>query len=320
MFMSTEVRHSCFLRGLEVWRPAAAGETLRCDDGVYHDAPQSKISSQPFHHADGGGLSDLAWRKRTPQIMDDLQAGAFIRGDAALDAGRDCGIALPFFRGSELRGVLVMLLERSPETRGAIEVWRPNDRRELALADSSYRNLEKFARLSQYVKFPCGAGLPGQVWQTRFPKVIGDLANTPSFVRVSGARADRLTMGLAIPFMNSPWELDSVALLLSSEQSPLARRIEVWRRDEQGDQLVLHSRDSIMDSGKPKHAAGEGPESAAESRLAIGEGVAGRVWEQAAPLVFHDLSSVGVTTAYHSAVAFPIFVGETVVSVVAMYF
>jgi hypothetical protein len=326
-------------RGFEVWALNADGTKLQWTSGIYRDMRQFESISRETTFDCGEGLPGEAWQLRSPVLIHDLQAGQFKRRGAAADAGLRCALALPFFRDDELRAVVVLLFEDERVIRGGVEIWKPTERRELGLSDSYYAQLEPFSRLSRFVKFPCGGGLPGQVWKMRFPKIVGNLAASPSFFRGNGARIGKLRTGLAIPFMRAPWDLDSVVLLLSSAQTPIARAIETWIINED-ETLSFHSGaygrvaadgvavdgvavDGVAAAGGASHR----DELERVSRTAIfrsGEGVAGTVLQDQLPRVFSDPHSLEPDRACYlqgldTAVGLPIFIGSTLVAITTLW-
>jgi hypothetical protein len=314
---SADVQQGLMTRAIEVWEPCSNGSELVWSEGFYSDMPDVAAASEGLTFRVGEGLPGKAWQLQTPVVMHNLFEGNFKRSEAAAAAGLCCGIALPFFLEAKLMGVLVFLCDNRVGTRGGVEIWKPNDRRELGLSDSYYAGLDQIARLSPFIRFPRGGGMPGKVWQMRFPKIVGDLSNSPGFIRGNGAQADALQAGVGIPFMRSPWELDSVVLLLSSRQSPFARGMEIWMCGDD-DRLTFHSgtygdHESIV-------AASEGLE------LDPGGGVAGRIAESGRPMLFVDgVALEPDRTAYlagaglRSAVGLPIYVGATLVAVTILW-
>lgn len=242
------------VRGVEVWRPADGG-LLRLGD----ESP-----------SDPGTAVNQAVSTRLP----------------AIESGGDGPpmVAIPAFEKDELRGVVSLLLDEVEDGQGAVELWRPNERGELARGDAWYSGLERFGLVSGYVKFPRRAGLPGKVWADRFPRVMGDLAKSSDFVRVAGAKAEGLSMALGVPFMKTALEIDAVLLLLSASSSPLARVMEVWAPDpETGDLKVVSA-----DYGPYVDLA---PMSR-RRRVKPGECLAGRVFADRAPWMTTDLLGV----------------------------
>jgi hypothetical protein len=116
--------------------------------------------------------------------------------------------------------------------------------------------------------------------------------------------------------MKSAWELDSVVVMLSSAETPLARVFEVWIRDGR-DGLQFHS-------GSFRHLTDL--ESATQGqRRSTGEGIAGAVLATGIPVVTRNCIAIEADRTellelhgLSTAVGMPIYVGSTLVSVVVM--
>ncbi|QDU90452.1 hypothetical protein Pla175_38560 [Pirellulimonas nuda] len=309
------------VRAIEVWRCDDSGQRLTLASGAYGDDDELRSGSESMSFCLGEGLPGMAWRDRSPVVMHDLQAGEFLRAELAERVGLSSGIAVPCLHRQQVAGVVTFLCDHGQDAEGAFEVWRRNQRDELALSGSYYANLDRFGLISQYVKFPKRAGLPGKVWSEQSPKLVGNLGSSKEFMRAAGARAEGLNAALGLPIFSSPLEIDSVVCLLSSARSPIASVIEVWTPaepdDEGTDSLTLRS-------------AFYGPyvdlaPAASQRRLSRGEGLAGRAWQEMAPVATDDapafetargrrLSEYGLSTG----LGFPVFVGERLAAVVTL--
>jgi hypothetical protein len=151
----------------------------------------------------------------------------------------------------------------------------------------------------------------------RFPRLLESLANSPSFMRAAGARVEGLEVGLGLPIMRSPWDLDSVVVMLSSRFTPLARVFEIWIRDEHGD-FTLHS-------------GAYGPfdalrEATSNLRLCRNSGLAGRAAVIGRPYVEEAVASVEIERRdllsqadLATAICMPIHVGSQLVAVINLF-
>lgn len=89
------------------------------------------------------------------------------------------------------------------------EAWIPNtDARVLECSLAWYGNsqeLEQFHRLSQEYTFASGVGLPGRVWESKYPEWIQDVSREPQtwFLRKPLAIAVGFKAGLGIPIVES---------------------------------------------------------------------------------------------------------------------
>ncbi|WP_146444509.1 hypothetical protein [Botrimarina colliarenosi] len=279
------------MRSIAVYRRDESGQRLVahcCGEGIFHL---------------GEGAVGRAGAEGTPTIERE--------GDIAT-------VAVPSMQGEVCRGVTTFRCDTGGDFRGACEVWRRNERGELGLAENLYAGLDRLEQITKYVKFPRRAGLPGRVWDDRFPRVLGALQDSKHFIRVAAARTEQLTSAVGIPFMGRPPELDAVLLLLNTKQTPIAKAMEVWARDLTTNQLRIVSADY-------------GPYTALASvsrRLSLrhGEGLAGRVFRDSAPYATHDLlgkefprGDCFAEYGFEQGVGLPVFIGADLVASVNLY-
>jgi len=145
-----------------------------------------------------------------------------------------------------------------------VEVWRNRDfyDNELHLLDGYYGNLERFEYISRRLTLMRGRGLPGTAWTQQYPVIMTHLAESNSFIRARNAAEHHLNTGLAIPFTYTNRDIQ-VVTFLSTESTPVADRVEVWRPDEAhryllfdqgcsatGDQLMGVYRGQAFDRGE----------------------------------------------------------------------
>lgn len=294
-----EVVTQNLVQAIEVYRPDAKGERL---------VPCAGCSDTPSVDdvRIGDGLFGQVWEEGVPAIAPHE------------DNHNAATIAIPCVRGDEGRGLVVLRCDAGSELRGAFEVWRRDDRGELGLADGWYANLDRVQQITQYIKFPQRAGLPGRVWEDRFPRVLGGLAESKHFIRVAAARSEKLSAALGVPYMREPPVFDAALLILNAEVSPIAKAMEVWARDLETGQLRIVSADY-----------GPYTELASVSRRLgrrQGEGIVGHVFEKNAPWMTRDLLGVEfprgekfVEYGFDVGVGFPVFVGGDLVACVNLY-
>ena len=299
------------VRAIEIWKPDARGERLEWASGVYGCLNDLREASQKMHFAKGEGLPGSAWEQRRPLVVNDLFVGDFRRSDEAARAGLTAGVAAPVIKNGEVQAIVVFLCGDREGAQGAFEVWRRTDRDELGLDGGYYAHLERFGAVSRFVKFPRGSGLPGEVWNERFPKIIARLGESPNFMRAAGARAEALDVGVGLPIMRSTHDLAEVLVMLSSNATPIARAFELWVLDEQSEvaRLRLHS-----------GSYGDMTQLADQSRelsFALDEGFVGRVWRTEEPQLATDIASQESARAaslreydFHTALGMPIFIGS----------
>lgn len=226
--MGEAVITSNLLKVVEVWTPAENGQ-LTVDSAIYQGVEAFEEASRNLTLAEGTGLPGWVWSAGVPVLFDDLNSADFVRNEAAAESNLGAGFGLPVFDGDDLAAVMIFLFDSHELATGAFESWLPNDvRNELELGTGYYSKLERFRRLSQYLRFPYGAGLPGEVWQTLTPALISRLGEAAQFLRASGAEADGLESGLAVPVVQSTDTLRSVFVMLSGDESPIARVLSTW--------------------------------------------------------------------------------------------
>lgn len=287
------------VHAIEVYRPEGTGERLVPCVGCSGEPNIDEVRR-------GEGLFGQAWEEGVPTIAPHE------------DNPKAATIAIPCVRGGEGRGLVVLRCDAGSELRGAFEVWRRDDRGELGLADGWYANLDRVQQITEHIKFPQRAGLPGRVWEDRFPRVLGGLAESKHFIRVAAARSERLSAALGVPYMRKPPVLDAALLILNAEVSPVAKAMEVWARDLETGQLRIVSADY-----------GPYAELAAVSRRVShrsGEGIVGHVFDKNAPWMTRDLLGVEFPRGekfeeygFRTGVGFPVFIGADLVACVCLY-
>ncbi|MET0283363.1 MAG: hypothetical protein ABW352_02795 [Polyangiales bacterium] len=189
-----------FLQAVEVWIPD--GERLRRQSGAYVEH-----ASEVGTYARGEALPGTVWAEQRPII-------------------EHASAAFPMLRDGNV--VAVVALRCDADAGGCIELWQPNDLRELALSAGYYGQLRPFEELSRLLRFQRGRGLPGIVWERGLPHVMPDLKAAGAFIRAAAARTAGVDAGLGVPLFRDG-ELAQVLLLLSAHATPLARAFELWR-------------------------------------------------------------------------------------------
>lgn len=294
-----------FLQAVEVWVPK--GSYLLRGSSAYgsHDALAQLTPSAVL--ARGEGLAGAAFSTGRPK----LHVGAPLETDGA----PNIAVALPFFAGSTLLAVAVIWC-RAEEAAGCVELWEPNQLRELVLADGYYGSLTSFERLSRVMRFQAGSGIPGQTWQHGLPMIAPDLGASTSFLRASAARELGIRCGLSLPIHRSG-SVTNVALFLSVGATPLARAIEIWMPDATGH---LHVSEALYEPGL--EAFGRDNRSV---EFVPGAGLVGKVFDTGVPLAIDRTSAdaftghVGVHAAeLRLAVGLPIHDGKRVRAVAVL--
>lgn len=288
------------IRSAEVWAKDETTDGLNC--------------TTRFDRA----LSDQARELLTQRVREEL--GPVLQLPGAVDASTDgtpsldgeALLGIPVVNNDDLRAILMLDLVCDTTAPGAIEVWSRDERDELGLNGAIFSALNRFANISQFVRFPRGSGLPGMCWEDRQVKLVHQLGKSPGFMRAAGARAGGLDVGIAVPVMKSEHNLHSVLLMLSSAQVPIARSFEVWNVDDTQTTLTLSS-------------SSDDAESVPELEYAMGEGLVGMACELGIPVVSNELDTIDPkrTDGFRNigisrAIALPVYIGQQIRSVLLM--
>ncbi|MEM1109608.1 MAG: GAF domain-containing protein [Planctomycetota bacterium] len=276
------------LAAAELWQPNASSNLFDFQSGFYGDCEALRgVPAQSTIALDQGPLGQVAATGQ-PMILDDLSELGFLVEEAAKTHSLAAAVLVPAYLQGEVESVLVMYFRRGVEAKAAIELWAGTKGRfELSLDQYYYAGLERFSRISQYVNFPMGAGLPGQIWETALPGIVPDLATAKGFLRSSGAESDGLSVGLGIPVMRRT-DLRSVLLLLSSEASPIARVHEIWVEDPEKPGTLTRSMGVYGGHAELAEASKDLAFSVSSK-----EGLPGQAWALGKPLLLDGVEAMG---------------------------
>ena len=309
-----------FIRVSEIWVPSKDRTLLEFKDGLYGPHKHFRAGSERMCFGYGEGLPGKAWAARHPIVLKDLQHSYFKRAELAREAGLTCGVALPIFAGDYLLAVLVVFCGSDDDHVGAIELWHnnPAESYDMGLVDGFYGIAENFEYLSRRTQFRPGFGLPGTVWKSGMPEIMGDLWSSDRFLRKDDARKAGLSKGLGLPFLYEPGQ-NYVMTFLSALGTPIARRFEVWTPTESRDALVFQSGhcDRVADFAADY----------AEARLEPGDSLIGRVWATGLPEISQTVGDEGSAVGrsarkadLSSMLALPVLENGRLKAVVAFYF
>jgi len=226
-----------FIRAAEVWLLDDSGRNLVLGSAHYGELNEeaSRIfrdASNSMRFAIDEGLPGKTWAERRPLIWTDLSNAHFKRTELVADAGLACAVSIPIYAGEFLLGVVILFCGGVDSVTGVVEVWRNRDfyDTELHVLDGYYGKLEKFEYISRHLTMMRGHGLPGLAWSQASPLIMLNLAQSNGFVRSRIAAENNLSTGLAIPFFNADRDVQ-VVTFLSTDATPAASRIEIWRAD-----------------------------------------------------------------------------------------
>lgn len=224
----------------------------------------------------------------------------------------------PVIDRGQATSVVTLYLDTTDEAPLAAELWAGRaGRSELCRASACYTSVDRFAKLSPHIAFPKGSGLPGRVWQTNLPEMDGGLTQSETFMRSSGAEANGLDIGYAIPCVDGS-SLQAVVLLLSGRLRSVARVFEAWTPTQRAGSLRLSCTQGVyLDMPTVEKAS-------RNLDVPAGDTWIGRAWATRKPEVVCDSSGAslervgGKDDQLTSGIAIPIIVLDDVAAVAVM--
>lgn len=301
---------SAFIKATEIWEPNREKTELTLAKGHYGPHKEFETYSRRISFGYDEGLPGRAWAQKCPIILEELNGSCFSRLEMAEKIGLTTAIAMPIFAGEYLHAVILFLCGGSEAHAGAIEIWTKmrQHRCEMELKEGYYGSMEAFERRSRSIRVMFGQELPGTVWKTQMPHLIKEPGKSDTFLRARQALMAGITSALALPA--SMIEDDGYVLaFLSADDSPIARRFEIWVPDETGEALVF--RDGYCHEGtdlKALHGL---------TRLGKHSTLQGNVYKTGYPLLTDDAGSVD--TPFDSLLAVPILGNGFCKAVVLFY-
>ncbi|MCG8312843.1 MAG: GAF domain-containing protein [Pseudomonadales bacterium] len=235
-----------FLKAAEIWIPDKSGRLLTLVSSEYGELDEFANVSSDMTFSLGEGLPGQTWQQKVPLIWTDLSNSYFQRSEIAQQSGITCGLSIPIIFGEFVNAIVILFFGSSSGEGGAVEVWYNHDgsHNELKLLDGFYGDLERFEYVSRRLTLMRGRGLPGVAWETEKPLVIGNLAESNTFIRARNAAESGITTGMAIP-LNFGDEGVKIVTFLSAMGTPIALRFEVWLPHNERSRLLFHSGFSI---------------------------------------------------------------------------
>lgn len=287
----------------EVWVPAGAGAWELVESAHQHTdlVPNAGIINDP------DCVLNACQDRRGPVVAEAVTLGERPCGSLPMVA------VLPTYDRGELVSMLVMGFQSGDGWKVAVEVWSgAAGDFELHHEHGIYPDMERFARISKYVHFPWASGLPGRAWELAAPQLLTGIGESLAFLRSSGASDAGLDVGLSVPVIDNG-HLRGVMVALGGG-IPMFRGIEIYRPvDNQLERVESH--------GEAAHflAAGE------RTRLAPGDGLAGRAWAARRAMVDATLEKPACrrgdaarSDGLLATAAIPIFLGEEVRAVLQL--
>ena len=308
------------IKAVEVWLPTPDSSLLEFGGGLFGDATGFGASSRSMCFGRGEGLPGRAWFDGRPIVLKELDGSYFRRANAAREAGYTCAIAVPVFVAEQLTGVVVFFCGGGKTDDGAVELWRNNARvtSDMTLVDGYYGGsaADSFEPMTRDAYLPRGSGLPGMAWQRGAAVLIDDLGQAGKFVRADSAAEIGINRGLAFP-CSTPSSSDAYVLaLLSTTQTPIAKRIECWAPDDS-----RHGLTRVFGFCET-----EGPLRSSEGGTVLA-GAIGKAFASGTPVINEiagtEPGSIGAAAeavGLHSLVALPVVNDGAVSEVVTLYF
>ena len=312
-----------FIRVAEVWVPDRERTLLEFGGGWYGAARRFGTVSRSLCFGRGEGLPGQAWEEGRPIVLKQFEGSYFRRADAAREAGYTCAIAVPVFMGELLTGVVMFFCGGTSTQEsahdGAVELWRNNARvtSDMTLVDGYFGGTaaETFEPLTRDTFLPRGSGLPGMAWQRGAAVLIDDLGQTGKFIRADGATEVGINRGLAFP-CSTPGTDAYVLALLSTTQTPIAKRIECWAPDESRNGLTRVF--GFCETAGPLRSSEGGT---------VLAGAIGKAFASGVPVINDDaatepggVGAAAVAAGLQSLVALPVVSDGAVSEVVTLYF
>lgn len=292
---------STLVQYIEIWVPDDDGQTMRLMDHSRLGGSVVDSGKSERHVCSGEGVAGMAWTQRSAVILQESPSELLQR--IGIQNGLDLTalIAYPIIRGHDVLSVVVFGISDGP---GAFEIWSRDDRDELSISSSYYSGLRSLEFISRYVKFPKGAGLPGNVWQSGQPNLAADLTNNLTFMRSCEADETVLQTGLALPVGSAAGNSDSVLLMLSAEQTPIANAIELWAPNSTTESAVEFQ--CVASDGHSKNE----------------DWIVREAWTTGSPVLWSSQSSPASDTGAtkKATLAMPVYRGPKQVSVVVFVF
>ena len=225
----TATKAGCLIRYIEVWTPLLEdADTVTLESAnVIHPDHLQEVHPEGTSFRIGEGAVGSAMKQRGTVIFQDASA-ALDRVCKTSDLPISAVMAFPVYFDDKLINVVVLGLI---DGHGAAEIWTRDDQDELSISGSFYRGLDSFEYISQHVKFPKGAGLPGFCWKHGMPKMLDDPNGNPNFIRSFDRDPATLTSVIGLPISRTYGYPASILLLMSSMANPLAKYTAVLKVD-----------------------------------------------------------------------------------------
>ena len=216
---------------VEVWTlpendDGTPAESLRLNHAYVIDRDKAQAVESNGQNRPGEGIAGSAWKQQGPVILQGENSAVLqhVRGIAGVPI--NALLAIPVYRDYDLVNVVVFGVT---DGNGGIEIWSRDERDELAISGAYYEGLPSFEFISQYVRFPKGAGVPGACWKDGRPRIVPRPHAAPGFIRSFDKDPAHLADCIGLPIGREYGFAGSVILLLSDESKPFARNFDLWQ-------------------------------------------------------------------------------------------
>jgi len=306
------------LKGVEVWKPDETGSFLRLHQSSYRDAAVFSDASRSITFKRGEGLPGMIWESRSPAFLRELITTEFARTQIASAVGMTTAIGFPVFERGRLQSVVLMLMDTRYQSKAVFEAWKYDSATAgLKLSGGTYINCERLRRLTEFMVFPLGQGLPGLAAEQRSPCSGARFAEDPAAVRGVALAAERLIAGVAIPLTDSGSDVDDVFVVFNAESAPLFSVQQIWKPASDGSRLILTSEciGGVSSLTSQMQTA---------SMISV-KGIVDEAWQTASPVVYNtssestlEIASSLPGTRLTTGIAIPTLVDGVVVAVTVL--
>lgn len=217
----TATKANCLIRYIEIWTPCQQtdGSMVLESANIIHPDHLQPVELPVTNFPIGVGAIGSAVKQRGTVIFQDMPSVDLERIRNVTDIPVSAVMAFPVYFEDRLINVVALGLI---DGHGAAEIWTRDDRDELSISGSFYRGLDAFEFMSQHVKFPKGAGLPGYCWKFGVPRMLDDPGGNPNFIRSFDRDPATLTSVLGLPISRTYGYPASILLMMSSQSHPFA--------------------------------------------------------------------------------------------------
>lgn len=250
----------CLIRYVELWsfdesagNPPGESATLKLKTATTVGAGEPrKVTRSVSEVSKGESIAGSAWQQEAPVILQGPASALIEQTVEETGLPIKTMLAIPIYQEFTLVSVVVFGLT---EGHGGLEIWTRDDRDELAISGSYYAGLPAFEFISQHVRFPKGAGLPGYCWKHSRPKVMERPNTNPNFIRSFDRDPADLGLCVGLPISREYGFPAAILLFLSDTKLPFASAMDVWRcrsekpTDENGFPTVTYLESQNSDSG-----------------------------------------------------------------------